>query len=505
MTFGSGFKVAATSAAAVTVIAADFAPVPFLSPAVGIVVGILQLCDNVRTNRNEIHELGGRCHALLYVLKDNSAQAAPENLQNMVKAAEVLLTDIRDRIMAWIRASLFRQFLQQNDIAEDIKRCHQGIDAFLQSFNIASQMEMHNWMAKFNQQRQEDHNEMITYFSEINNSQQIMQATFISQMNEVKGMMGWMQEQMGSYPVGDYRHTGFQRNLYTIQQSSGQLLPRIELKSGEVRRVSNNPVGGSAAFDIWMGEYLGQEKCAIKVVRGIEVSPKIRDRFLREVTIWRKVWEDDKGEYILPFWGACLNDGPYPYMVSPWMEYGDSLSYVNKYPYVNRKRIIRRIAEGVRLLHSYNPPIAHGDLKAANILINQKGDPLLADFGLSKIMEDLTGMPFTQSRGVSDSYRWFAPELCSAPGVLSTASDVFAYSMTVLELMTGQAPFSHIRRTPEVLIKMQQGERPRRPEGPEIVERGLDDKLWDLLTRCWAADPEQRPSIQEVINELPAE
>ena len=49
-------------------------------------------------------------------------------------------------------------------------------------------------------------------------------------------------------------------------------------------------------------------------------------------------------------------------------------------------------------------------------------------------MEDLTGVPFTQSRGISDSYRWFAPELCSAPGILSTASDVFAYAMTVLEV-----------------------------------------------------------------------
>ena len=84
-------------------------------------------------------------------------------------------------------------------------------------------------------------------------------------------------QSMGSYPVGDHRHTGFQKNLYTMQKSSGQLLPKVELKHGEVRRVSNNPVGGSAAFDIWVGEYLGQEKCAIKVVRGIEVSPKIRD------------------------------------------------------------------------------------------------------------------------------------------------------------------------------------------------------------------------------------
>lgn len=49
-------------------------------------------------------------------------------------------------------------------------------------------------------------------------------------------------------------------------------------------------------------------------------------------------------------------------------------------------------------------------------------------------MEDITGMPFTQSRGVSDSYRWFAPELCCFPGVISTRSDVFAFAMTALEV-----------------------------------------------------------------------
>ena len=71
--------------------------------------------------------------------------------------------------------------------------------------------------------------------------------------------------------------------------------------------------------------------------------------------------------------------------------------------------------------------------------------------------------------------------------------------------MTGQPPFSHIKRNPEVLIKMQHGERPLRPTDPKVIERGLDDKLWNLLTRCWAAEPTERPTIYEVIDELPTE
>ncbi len=43
----------------------------------------------------------------------------------------------------------------------------------------------------------------------------------------------------------------------------------------------------------------------------------------------------------------------------------------------------------------------------------------------------------------------------------------------------------------------------RRPVGDVYVQRGLDDKLWNLLTRCWVSEPEQRPNIHQVLEELP--
>lgn len=137
-------------------------------------------------------------------------------------------------------------------------------------------------------------------------------------------------------------------------------------------------------------------------------------------------------------------------------------------------------------------------------------------------MEDITGIPFTQSRGVSDSYRWFAPEVCVGQGVLSISSDVYAYAMTVLEvglfsinaydclvlipgriqLITHQQPYRNIKHTTEVVIRSSRGEHPPRPTDPSIIARGLDTPLWSLLNLCWATESLKRPSIQQVLISL---
>ena len=139
---------------------------------------------------------------------------------------------------------------------------------------------------------------------------------------------------------------GLSQNLYQLQKKSGQLLPNFNLNSGEVKRTSDFPVRGNATMDIYEGIYLGSERVSMKAIRAMKtddrtvhvrpspVQPPMNptdlqnQRFKREGEIWAKVWERDRGQHIVPFYGFCQIDGPFPYMISPWQENGNALNYI---------------------------------------------------------------------------------------------------------------------------------------------------------------------------------
>ncbi|KAJ7831518.1 kinase-like domain-containing protein, partial [Mycena olivaceomarginata] len=226
--------------------------------------------------------------------------------------------------------------------------------------------------------------------------------------------------------------------------------------------------------------------------------------FNRECEIWNDLWKADQSKHVLPFYGSCHKEDPFPYMMSPWQSNGDALTYVKKYDTkIDYIQFIKGVALGIRVLHEMNPSIVHGNIKASNIVVDVSGNPLIAGFGLSQIGEDIEDIPFHKFRATHDSLRHFAHEMCIIGGVMSLCSDVCAYGRTVLELLTHEQPFNQIKHATEVAIRSAKGEQPPRPTELRVVERGLDDALWGLLSRCWTNEPSQRPTIQEVLDMLP--
>ena len=79
--------------------------------------------------------------------------------------------------------------------------------------------------------------------------------------------------------------------------------------------------------------------------------------------------------------------------------------------------ILRDVSQGVRFLHSADPQVIHGDLKAANILVDSRFHAKVADFGLSQ-KKNLggTGTPY-----------WMAPELLRRESSNTAMTDVYSF------------------------------------------------------------------------------
>ena len=78
-------------------------------------------------------------------------------------------------------------------------------------------------------------------------------------------------------------------------------------------------------------------------------------------------------------------------------------------------------------------------------------------------------------------------------------SDCYALGMVVLEVLTGQAPFPHHTGL-TVMRKVVDGERPKRPQGPEAA--WFTDDLWGILEQCWSPQPKHRPTPEVVFERL---
>ncbi|CEL60426.1 hypothetical protein RSOLAG1IB_09632 [Rhizoctonia solani AG-1 IB] len=222
----------------------------------------------------------------------------------------------------------------------------------------------------------------------------------------------------------------------------------------------------------------------------------MKKRISREIIPWNAVTHPN----ILPFYGLYWADGPddLPAMVYPYCKGGNCSEFLINNPGVDRMGIVRQVADGLHYLHSFKPPIAHGDIKAANILMQDDDTPLIADFGLSRVvMEFSTGLTTSSSKG---SYRWMAPELFGGVGnhvlvLITAASDVWAFGCLCLEILLGVLPWASRSDAAIMLAVVKDRLSPPLPSS-------TDASLGHIMRHCWMYEAAQRPSMLQLVDAL---
>ncbi|AES97782.1 putative mitogen-activated protein kinase kinase kinase STE-STE11 family [Medicago truncatula] len=145
----------------------------------------------------------------------------------------------------------------------------------------------------------------------------------------------------------------------------------------------------------------------------------------------------------------------------------------------------RQILHGLKYLHDRN--VVHRDIKCANILVDANGSVKVADFGLAKAIKlndvkSCQGTPF-----------WMAPEVVRGKVKgYGLPADIWSLGCTVLEMLTGQVPYSPMERI-SAMFRIGKGELPPVPDT-------LSRDARDFILQCLKVNPDDRPTAAQLLD-----
>lgn len=288
------------------------------------------------------------------------------------------------------------------------------------------------------------------------------------------------------------------------------LMPQYKL---EGTLVKIEQVGSGGFGDVFQGVWKRSDDevvlVAIKSIRGSVTTEKggepkqeqsdFLKRIIRETTIWKVAQHPN----ILTFYGYQIVGGE-AMLVSPWCKNGSLDSYLDKHKELTdaeKLKLLCDAARGLAYLHSRNPPIAHGDIKPQNVIITDKVEAALCDFGIARVMCDFTTGVTSRNPGAGTT-RYQAKELLLDSAQPNNMSDLYAFGGLILATMSGKPPFHQLKSTTSIILAITQNQAPRPADHLDMDET---DPLWNLLRECWKAEPKERPTLKQVTRTLDGE
>ncbi len=232
---------------------------------------------------------------------------------------------------------------------------------------------------------------------------------------------------------------------------------------------------------------------ALKILpQSLAKDPQFVGRFQQEAKVLAKL----QHPHVLPVFDFGEAEG-YTYIVMPLVESGTLTELLQGRPLSLKqiRSLISQIGEALDYAHARG--LVHRDVKPSNVLVDGRGNCLLTDFGLAKIVEG--SAKFTDTGGILGTPAYMSPE--QGRGMpIDGRSDIYSLGVMLYEMATGKPPFD--AETPiAIVFKHIQDPLPPpaalNPDLPEAVER--------VILKALAKDPADRfQTAREMVAALQA-
>lgn len=189
---------------------------------------------------------------------------------------------------------------------------------------------------------------------------------------------------------------------------------------------------------------------------------------------------------ILPIYEVGDDKSGQPFFSMKYAPGGSLLQAQTTRRYTAREsaRLVEIVARAVRYAHGRG--ILHRDLKPGNILLDERGTPLISDFGLAKWLDGSGDLTRTMTTLGTPGY--LAPEQARGPSSrLAPSADVYSLGAILFELLTGRPPFSG----EHALAVIQQATEVEAPKVRSLAP-GVDRDLETICARCLEREPPAR-------------
>lgn len=269
---------------------------------------------------------------------------------------------------------------------------------------------------------------------------------------------------------------------------SGDTATTLSLRIIDDRYTVQDDIGAGAAGTVYKAwDTLLQTQVAIKLLRPeYTASPDAVERVRQEIVLSRDIGHPN----ILRIYHLGTCEGR-TYLTMQWIDgptLADVIAKDAPLPLDTVLTVSTKLASALAAAHSRN--ILHRDIKPSNILIDEDGEPFLADFGLARLM----GEHGITRHGLFVGTPHYASPEQVALRPLDQRSDVYALGLVVFEMATGRRPFEA-----ESVQEMLEMQRSAPPPDPRTIAPSVPAALAELIVRCLEKEPADRfPSAEAV-------